>query len=147
MPTMSKLFAAILVAALGYVAADRVALHLPEEVPPGMLRPVMLVFGIFIGWRFLGRRVGDGYRSAMGLGLSAAVILVLVGLLWFSFFDMIKKAMRLYYGGNPFAALQDMFQIGLELSAHLVYPDVIAVLVLGGILAGVICEAVGRRWS
>lgn len=147
MPTMSKLFGAVFVAVLGYFAADAVAGHLPEEVQHGMLRPMMVFFGLLVGWRFLGKRVGRGMQSAIGMGLSSAVVLVLVGLLFFSGNEMLRRALRKAYGGNPFEALQDMVQIALDFTEYLAQADVIAVLVLGGIAAGVMVELVARRWS
>ena len=147
MPTMPKLIAAILVAALGFIAAGRVAAHLPPEIPPGLLQPITAFFGLFVGWRFLGKRVGGGMQSAMGLGLSAVVILLLVSIFWFSGYEMIRRATRMAYGGDPFAALQDMVQIAMEDALHLAYTDVIGVLVLGGMVVGVMVELVARRWS
>ena len=147
MPTMSKLFAAILIAALGYFAADRVAVNLPEEIPPGVMRPVMAFFGIFVGWRLLGPRTGGGMRASMGLGLSSAALLTIIGVFWFAGYEMLRRALRKAYGGNPFEALQDMFQIAVDRLEHLAHADVVAVLVIGGLLAGAICEFVGRRWS
>ena len=147
MPTMSKLFAAFFLGALGYFAADTVALHLPEEVRPGMLRPLSAFFGLLVGWRFLGKRVGHGMQSAIGMGLSASVLLVLICLLFFSGNEMLRRALRKSYGGNPFEALQDMVQIALDFTEYLLQADVIAVLVLGGIAVGMIVELVARRWS
>ncbi|MCP3971779.1 MAG: TrgA family protein [Rhodobacteraceae bacterium] len=147
MPTMPKLIAAILVAALGYVAADRVAGHLPPETPSGILRELVAFFGLMVGWRFLGRRVGDGLSQGLGVGLSAVALLVLISLIWFSGYEMIRRAMRMAYGGNPFAALQDMMQIAIKQSVYLAHADVIGVLVLGGIVVGVLVELAARRWS
>ncbi|MCG6902517.1 MAG: TrgA family protein [Rhodobacter sp.] len=147
MPTMPKLIAAVLVAVLGYFAADVVAAHLPPETRHGMLRPMSVFFGLLIGWRFLGRRVGGGVRSGIGLGLSASVILLLVSMTFWAGTEMVHRALRKTYGGNPFEALQDMVQIALDFKEHLAYPDVVIVLVVGGIVVGALVEAAGRRWS
>ena len=82
------------------------------------------------------------------MGLSAGVLLVLSCLLWFSGEEMVQRAMRLAYGGNPIAALEDMFQIAFELIVEkLAYMDVGLILVLGSMACGVVTEAVARRWS
>lgn len=146
MPTASKLVAAVLLAVLGYFAADRVAAHLPEEIPPGMIRPVMAFFGIMVGWRFLGKRVGDGYSAALGMGLSSSVVLFLLGMGWFAGVEMIKRSMRMSYD-NPFHALQGMVEIAIDNVEHVTYVDVISILVAGGILVGLLVEFASRRWS
>jgi len=149
MPTMPKLFAAVLMAVFGYVVADRVAGHLPEEVQQGLLRPITAFFGILVGWRFLGRRVGGSMRSALGMGLSAAFALLLVSLIFFSGNEMLRRALRKTYKGAeaPFLALQDMVQISLDFRVHLFYADVVTTFILGGLIVGVIVELVARRWS
>ena len=147
MPTMPKLFAAVLFAVLGWFAADLVGAHLPPESLQGALRPLSGFFGLMIGWRFIGPRAGGGWRAACGLGLSGAVFLVLIGLMWFSGYQMIRRAMRMAYGGNPFEALEDMFQIAFDNLEYLAHPDVIGALVLGSMAVGLIVEAVARKWS
>jgi hypothetical protein len=109
MPTMSKLFAAILLAALGYVVADLVGGHLPPEDRQNALRPITAIFGVIVGWRFLGKRVRGEWAHALGLGASAVALLMLCGLIWFSGYEMLRRATRLAYGGDPVVALEDMF--------------------------------------
>ena len=71
MPTMAKLFAAVLLGALAYVAADAVGNHFPPEDRQGALRQLSAFFGVVIGWRFLGKRVNRGWYGSLGVGLSA----------------------------------------------------------------------------
>jgi hypothetical protein len=146
MPTASKLVAAILLAALGYAAADRVALHLPPETPPGLLREITAFFGLWVGWKFLGPRVGGGMSSAIGLGLSAMVAMFFVAMGFFAGNEMIKRSLRKSYD-DPFEALQNMVEIAIDNTKHVAYADVILVLVVGGMLVGLLVEATSRRWS
>lgn len=146
MPTMPKLISAVIMALLGYGAADAVGGHLPPEVLQNGLRPVSAFFGIIVGWRYLGRKVGEAWRTAIGFGLSATVALVLISLLWFSGYEMIKRSLRLAYGG-PFEALQDMVQIAIDQAQYLGHGDVIVVLAGGGALCGLIAEFIARRAS
>lgn len=147
MPTMAKLISAILLGILGYVAADRIAAHMPEEVRKGMLMPVSVIAGIVVGWRFMGRRAVGNMSSAIGIGLSAVVIQVLVAVFAFAFSDMIRRSLRKAYGGNPVEALEDMFQIAIEHMQYLLPGDVLVVLLGGGALCGIIATIVARRWS
>ncbi|KMW57096.1 hypothetical protein AIOL_002054 [Candidatus Rhodobacter oscarellae] len=76
------------------------------------------------------------------------MVLVLVSLIYFSGYEMIRRAMRLAYGGNPFEALEDMFAIAWEYALDfLAKPDVIIGLAIGSILAGTVVKAVSRIWS
>jgi len=147
MPTMGKLFAAVFVAILGYIAADKVGGHLPEEAQQVALRPLSALFGLIVGWRFLGRRTGGGVTSGVGLGLTSSVALVLISLIYFSGYEMVVRATRMAYGGDPFAALQDMIQIALDMTEFVAHQDVLTVLVLGGMTVGVLVDLVARRWS
>ncbi len=148
MPTAAKLVSAILMGALGYYAANLLAAHLPEEVPANWLRPLSAVFGVIVGWRFLGKRVrGSGIQSGIGLGVTASAAVVLMGLVWFSGYEMVRRAMRLAYGGNPFEALQDMVQIALDFTIYLGNGDVLAALLGGGAVVGIVADMVARRWS
>ena len=146
MPTAAKLVAAIVLGLLGYGVAHLVAAYLPPEVLAGKLRPVSAALGALIGWRFLGRRVGGGMQTAYGLGLSAAVALLLAALFVFSFAEMIRRSLRKSYSG-PFEGLQDVIQIALDNTAYLAHPDVIGALVLGGVTVGILAELTSRRWS
>ena len=144
---MSKLFAAVLLAVLGWIAADRVGGHLPPEVQQGLLRPISAFLGIFVGWKFLGNRVGGNISSAVGIGISSSVVLVLVCMLFFSGNEMIRKSMRKSYDG-PFEALQGMVQLAMDYAVdYLAQLDVIGVLIAGGIIVGLVVEFVSRRWT
>ena len=146
MPTMAKLFSAILLAGFGYMIADLVGGHLPEEVPQRSLRSVTAVFGIWIGWRFLGRRVRGEWRHAVGLGMSSALVLAFVALTWFSGYEMIRRAMRMAYGGNPVEALEDMFAIAIDNLQFMVQVDVLMAAVIGSAVIGLVVTAVSRIW-
>lgn len=146
MPTAAKLISAILLGALGYFAADAIGAHLPEALRQGMLRPVGIAFGVIIGWRFLGPRAKVGLGNAVAIGLSAVLLQLVCAIFAFAFFDMIRRSLRKAYGGNPVEALEDMFQIAVEYLEYLAFPDVVAVLVGGGALCGVIASVVARRW-
>lgn len=95
----------------------------------------------------MGKRAGRGVRSAIGIGLTSAVALVLLCLAFFSGVEMTRRALRKSYGSNPFEALQDMVQIALDYTEYLFQPDVMTVLVVGGIGVGILVELVARRWS
>lgn len=146
MPTAAKLVAAILTAALGYVVADLIIPHLPEQDRDNWMRETCAALGLLVGWRFLGWRMGGGFGQAIGLGLSMALVLFVSGMLTFAFYEMIIRSLRKSYDG-PFEALQGMMAIAIENLEYVQFSDVIGTLVVGGILVGLLTEAAARRWS
>lgn len=146
MPTASKLVAAVLTAALGYYVADLIVAHLPEQDRDNWMRVVSALLGVVVGWKFLGSRMGDGYRAAIGLGLSTSLVLFLVGMVTFSGYEMLIRSLRKSYHG-PFEALQGMMAIAIENLEYVQFADVVMGFVLGGIVVGVITEMAARRWS
>lgn len=146
MPTAAKLFAAILIAVLGYFTAAAIAGYFEPHETEGAFRYVAAACGLLVGWKFLGPRAGGGIVSGIGLGLSSAIALVLLGQVVFSGYIMIVRALRKSYHG-PFEALQGMVGIAIENLRFLEQGDVIAILVLGGIASGILTELVARRWS
>ncbi len=146
MPTAAKLVAAILTAVLGYYVADVIVPHLPEQDRDNYMRETSAFVGLLVGWRFLGWRVGGGFRAAVGLGLSTALVLFVAGMVTFAFYEMIIRALRKSYKG-PFEALEGMMKIGIENLEYVQHPDVIASLVVGGIIIGLVTEIAARRWS
>ncbi len=146
MPTAAKLVAAVLTAALGYFVADLIVAHLPEQDRQNYMREVSAVLGLLVGWQFLGRRMGDGFRAAIGLGLSTSLVLLVSGLVAFSGYIMLIRSLRKSYHG-PFEALQGMMGIAVDNLSYLQHADVISGLVVGGILVGLITEMAARRWS
>ncbi len=147
MPTAAKLISALVMALLGWGVAHLVVPHLPPETRIGWFREISAGLGLLVGWRFLGRRAGGGWNLAPGYGLGAAAILVFWMLLVFSGYEMLRRAMRKAYGGDPVAALKDMVQIAMDDAVYLQPFEVWGALVLGGLAAGLIAEAAARRWS
>ena len=147
MPTMAKLFSAIMMAVLGWIGADTVGAHLPEEVQQAMLRPITAFLGLIIGWRFLGRRVGRNWRTAIGFGLSSVVFLVVAGVFTFSVLEMLKRALRKTYEG-PVDAIEGVFEIAADFGRdYLPHADVVTTGIIGGIVVGIVAEFIARRWS
>jgi len=146
MPTAAKLVAAILTAALGYGVATLIVEHLPEQDRLNWMRETSAILGVLVGWRFLGKRVGGGFHHALGMGLSTALVLFVSGMMTFAFYEMIIRSLRKSYHG-PFEALQGMMAIAIENLEYVQFADVIAVLLVGGMLVGLICEFAARRWS
>ncbi|MDZ4311499.1 MAG: TrgA family protein [Cypionkella sp.] len=146
MPTASKLVAAIAYALLGFVAAQTFVKYLPEGTPLGYFREITAAIGFAVGWLVMGKLTRKGYREAINSGLVTALILVFWALLAFSVYFMLKKSTRMMYDG-PMEAVVGIFQLMFDYGKMLVVPDMLGVILVGGVLAGLITEWAGKRWS
>lgn len=146
MPTASKLVAAMTFALLGFVAAQTFVKYLPEGTPVGYFREITAAIGFVVGWLYMGKLTRKGYREAINSGLVTALLVVFWALLAFSLYYMLKKSMRMMYD-NPMEAVLGVFQLMLDYGKMLLVPDMLGVILVGGILAGLITEWAGKRWS
>lgn len=146
MPTASKLVAAVAYALLGFIAAQTFIKYLPEGTPLGYFREITAAIGFIVGWLVMGKLTRKGYREAINSGLVTALILVFWAVLAFSLYFMLRKSMRMMYDG-PMEAVLGVFQLMFDYGKMLVAPDMLGVILIGGILAGAVTEWAGKRWS
>jgi len=145
MPTAAKLVAALCLAAVGVFAAGTVAGHLPEGMRAGYLWAIAAGAGLLTGWRVLGPDARGTLLAAVSAGLRATVIMVLIVLAIVSFVEMIHRSLQRHYDG-PVHALQSMFGLMLDNGALLLHPDVVGLLLVGGMLAGGLAHRAARSW-
>lgn len=145
MPTTARLVAAILMAALGWLAAELVKPYLPEAQPVGLFSPISAGIGVLVGWTFTGRRLQAGTGTAAGIGLAGAALLVFWVTLIFAGYEMTRRSLRVIYDGSV-EALQDMVEIAVDDLKMAAQIDVVLGLVLGGLAVGAITQWVARRF-
>ncbi|MCA0043758.1 TrgA family protein [Celeribacter litoreus] len=146
MPTASKLVAGIYFAVLAWFAAELVKHYLPDGTQFGFFSYIAGVIGLLTGWLFMGKRAGDTMAFAMSYGFSASVILSFWNVFYFAFEEMIHRSMNNRYRG-PTEALMAMVDLMREYGAFIFRPDVLFILVVGGIFGGWLTEHAGRRWA
>jgi hypothetical protein len=146
MPTAAKLVAAIAWAALAWWASELIKPYFPDGRDLGRFSEVNALFGLVMGWRMAGPRVGLGWWAAVGNGFTTTLALVVMGVFLHCFAEMIRFSLRRMFDG-PVEALVDIFRLMVEYLVMMARTDVIAVLLVGGILAGLVAEWAGRRWS
>ncbi len=144
MPTMPKLIAGVLIAILGYVAAEAFKPGMPEGSYFGQFSLICAVIGFLVGWIVLGNKVGLGFAGAVSAGLQAAVVFTFFALLGFSIYLMLKRSARMMYD-DPMQALVGVFDMMMKHGALLFTAQVMGVLVIGGIIAGLAVDWVGKR--
>lgn len=147
MPTAAKLVGALLFALIGAAVALRLPFVLPEGTKTGLLLPISAVVGGLLGWRIAGGRSGrQSYGDAAATGVLTVAVSVLSLLLTFGFMEMLRLTQRMAYKG-PVEALLGVFEQMLKFAPVLLDTQILVTLVIGGLLAGLACEAAGRRWS
>ena len=77
MPTFARLAAGILFAGLAYYVSLLIVPLFPPEQQLGWFREVNAGVGLVIGWKVMGARAGNGVSNAIGVGLTAAAMMLL----------------------------------------------------------------------
>ena len=145
MPTAAKLVAAIAFALLGLFTAELIKPLMPEGTQFGFFREVCAAIGALCGWRVMGELTGRTYRAAVESGLRTMLTMVFWSILLLAIYHMVLESMKRRYDG-PIEAIQAIFSISLDYLQIMVDPGVIAALLLGGMLGGVLTEWASRRW-
>ena len=73
------------------------------------------------------------------------IVLVFFALLLFSIYEMLQLSVRLRYEG-PMEAVLDVFKRMMDRSVPLLTVPVLAAMLIGGGIAGVMTENASRRW-
>lgn len=147
MPTAARLFAAIGFALMAFFASESFIFELPEGTNAGWFSPLNAGLGAICGWLVMGRLAGRGYNAAMTSGFRTTATFVFYALLLHSLYEMIRDAMKLRYNG-PGDAIIGLFEKIIDYG-HLMItsPPVMAILLVGGVLAAWLTEWADARWS
>ncbi|SER94483.1 hypothetical protein SAMN04490244_10475 [Tranquillimonas rosea] len=140
-PTAAKMFAGLLFAGLAWWISDLVKPLLPEQLPVGLLSPVNAALGFVMGWRIVGRRAGDGFVKAAGLGLTALAATVFWALVVWGGREMLRRSLRKAYDG-PIEALEDMVTLMTDYALTLTDPSVLIPAVAGAVFCAAVTEYV-----
>lgn len=146
MPTAAKLVAAVIFAAVAWLAARAFVPSLPEGTQIGYMPEMCAALGLVIGWLVMGGLVGKGYVEAVGFGIRTSVTILFWATLGFAIYEMILRSTKMMYDG-PMQALLGVFDLMIYYGKMMGSPEFIGVLLVGGVLGGVASEWAGRRWS
>lgn len=148
MPTAAKLVAAIVFAAVAFLAADQYAPLIPDGRPAGALREVAALIGLICGWFVMGDflKKPHGMVESMGTGLRCSVTIAFTLLVMYSVWEMLMRSIDGRYRGVQDAIL-DVFARLLALGTPIFTPGVLGVLVLGGLFGGAAAQVAASRWK
>lgn len=145
MPTAARVIAAIMFAILGYIIAGWVKPLLPEGQPTPYLYPVSTIVPALSAWKVVGRLIGRGWTNAINTGVYGMAVALFFTLLTFAIGEMVKRSMRFQYDG-PMDAIVGMFGIVLEYGVLLLTPHILATILIGGAITGIVAEWAENKW-
>ncbi len=145
MPTAGRLAAALAFFIYGWSIALQATPLFPEGNPPNYILPLSIIVSVLIGWRVVGTRAGRGLSSAIGIGLTAAFLYVLWMVFLISFWDMIKRSLRLFYRG-PMEAVVDVFDLMMQFTLRMADINLVFSIFVGAVICALIAEYFGRRY-
>jgi len=145
MPTAGKLVAAILFAGLGALVTYLIIPRFPEGTNFGWFMPGYALIGLLAGWVVAGSRSGNGYRNAIGYSLTAMVSMVVWGLFIYSSIEMVERSIRKMYDG-PVDAVVSVFELAVEYLRTIASFEVIAFLVIGSLICGLVTDFFAQRY-
>ncbi|MFZ3582701.1 TrgA family protein [Loktanella sp. DJP18] len=145
MPTTGKLAGAVFFALLAGLLAYLLVPFFENGRAPRYWYPLCGIAGIMTGWMVVGPRTGNGTGQAIGVGLTGAAATAFWVLILLSGYDMIQASMRGRYDG-PMDAVIAVFTIMTDYAQQLYAPFILAVWLGGGIVAGLLTDALGKRY-
>jgi len=103
------------------------------------------LIGLLAGWVVAGSRSGNGYRNAIGYSLTAMVSMVVWGLFIYSSIEMVERSIRKMYDG-PVDAVVSVFELAVEYLRTIASFEVIAFLVIGSLICGLVTDFFAQRY-
>ena len=145
MPTASKLVAALLMALLAWIVSDMIKPLMDEGTDFGKFNIINAGIGFFTGWMVIGRRTGRGWSAAIGVGLTAVVVLVFWGLFLQSVHEMYLDSLKRRFG-DPMEAFIAIFDIMWEYVRIIATRQIVTVLAVAGVAIGLLAEWAAKTW-
>ncbi|EBA11888.1 TrgA family protein [Roseobacter sp. CCS2] len=146
MPTAGRLAGAVIFGLFGWYLAGLTIPFFPESNAPDFWLPVVGGISLIIGWRVCGRRAGQGYSPATGIGLTCGVAIVFCSIFIVSFNQMIKNALRNRYRDGTMEAVTDVFNQMIEFSIMFADVTLIATVLIGGVVCAWVTEFFAQRF-
>ena len=146
MPTAAKLVGSLLFALLGFLVT-RLAEPLMEGLSTvSSAAMINAAIGAGVGWFIAGPRAGGGWRAGLDNGLTTTICGLFLTIGTQGAIFMLRMAMRGHYR-DPMDALEAMADYWLAVAARLAVPQIVLLLVLGGLAIGLLLEITRARAS
>ncbi|MDA9136030.1 TrgA family protein [Ascidiaceihabitans sp.] len=144
MPSSSKVSGSLCLCALAYILFELAKPQFIEDFNFGYFTYVNMLVGVIIGWVLMGKRAGFGLVFAINNGVTSTFSMVLVVIFIQSANEMIRLSMRGRYDGLV-EALLEIIPIGIDFVVKVSSTALWGTALIGGIVAGLIVEAIWHR--
>ncbi len=145
MPTAAKLVGALVLATACWAMVDVIMFRYPDYREPGIRHWPFALVGLFVGWKFVGKRAEQGYRAAWSAGFAGAF----VAAFWIALIMACYGVFR-GMGYHAYKSVPEMIDGFIKLFAEygLLLTDVPFLLLVmsGGVLSGIFAGFAGRLW-
>ncbi|MFU8823927.1 TrgA family protein [Yoonia sp.] len=145
MPTAGRLAGAVVLGLFGFYFAGVATPFFNEGRPPPTFLTASVLIGIYLGWAYVGNRIGQGYIQGIGLGITTAVAFSVMNLFVIAFSIMIQQAMRMRYDG-AMEGVVAVFTLMVTEGARFLDVTLIATLFVGSIICVWVAEYFGRKY-
>ena len=144
MPSSSKVSGSLCLCALAYILSELAKPQFIEDFNFGYFTYVSMLVGVIVGWVIMGKRAGFGLVSAVNNGVTSTFSMVLVVIFIQSANEMIRLSMRGRYDGLV-EALLAIIPIGIDFVVKVSSTALWGTALIGGIVAGLMVEAIWHR--
>jgi len=144
MPNTSKVSGSLCLCALAYILSELAKPQFIEDFNFGNFTYVSMLVGVIVGWVIMGKLAGFGLVSAVNNGVTSTFSMVLVVIFIQSANEMIRLSMRGRFDGL-FEALLEIIPIGIDFVVKVSSTSLWGTALIGGIVAGLIVEAIWHR--
>ena len=144
MPSSTKVASSLCLCALAYILSELVKPTFIEDYNFGYFTYVSMLVGVIVGWTSMGERVGFGLVPAINNGIMGTFSMVASVIFIQSANEMIRLSMRGRYD-TLFDALLGIVPIGIDFVVQVSSTALWGTALIGGILAGLIVEAIWNR--
>lgn len=145
MPSAGRFVGVIIFGFIAWYVSELFKPLMPEGTSFGRFSEYNAVIGMVLGWVMLGLRSHPDRKASMAAGVTTSISVWFWGVLIHSGIEMIKLSMRKRYDG-PVEALVGMVQLMIKYAMMMATPEIIGVLLVGGLLGGMFSGWAERRW-
>ncbi|PIE14635.1 MAG: tellurium resistance protein [Rhodobacterales bacterium] len=146
MLTASRLFGAIICAALAWFVSDMFKPLVPDDTNFGRMSEYNAVIGLVCGWVYMGLRYGRKIGNLIASGITTVVVTVFWVLLINSIAEMVRLSFRKRFD-NVAEALLYVGQQMLDYGLIMLNPQIVVALAIGSVFLGLASGWAGRKWD
>ena len=137
--TMGRMFGALGLTVVAYLAATRLMLAWPDPMLFGHFQLVCAGLGLVVGWRVIGSRLGYGSSAAIAAGVTAALVLLVATMLVVSVYEAMARNMSMG-SVSPDVVMTRYWTMVTGWARNMTDPFFWAILFGGGALTGLLAE-------